>query len=71
MGANVFDPATNGLTTKAQCQEKISKLKIEIAELKEKLVRPGFFETKDSIKSQIASRKTDIEKIKAHMAKCK
>ena len=78
MGANAFmnnmnnmDPATYGLTTKAECREKISKLKIEIAKLKEELVSGRSYINKDNIKWRIASRKTDIEKIKAHMEKCK
>lgn len=83
MGANAYmnmDPATYGLTTKEQCREKISRLQIEIAKLKEDLVltknrnkQQFLLTSKESeigrIKNSIASRQTDIVKIKAHMAK--
>lgn len=79
MGANMMnnnlDPATYGLTTKAQCREKITKLKIEIAELKARLVgapkESAWGNSKEDLKRKIAYRKADIEKIKAHMEKCK
>ena len=70
MGANAnlfnnlnLDPVTYGLTTKAQCREKILQLQIQIAKLKEDLATG--WRNKDYCKSCIASRKTEIAKIKA------